>query len=116
MVTEITVKLLPTPELARVIMAGFDSVDNAGTAVSDVIGAGIIPAGLELMDALAIQAAEDFVHAGYPRDAAALLLCEVDGTVEEVETHIERVNQLFEAAGATSIRAISVAPFATKFE
>jgi glycolate oxidase len=103
-VTEITVKLLPTPELARVIMAGFDSVDNAGTAVSDVIGAGIIPAGLELMDALAIQAAEDFVHAGYPRDAAALLLCEVDGTVEEVETHIERVNQLFEAAGATSIR------------
>ncbi len=103
-VTEITVKLLPIPELARVIMAGFDSVDNAGNAVSDIIGAGIIPAGLELMDALAIQAAEDFVHAGYPRDAAALLLCEVDGTVEEVETHIARVNQLFEAAGATTIR------------
>lgn len=103
-VTEITVKLLPTPELARVIMAGFDSVDKAGNAVSDIIGAGIIPAGLELMDALAIQAAEDFVHAGYPRDAAALLLCEVDGTVEEVEAHITRVNQLFQTAGATSIR------------
>jgi glycolate oxidase len=103
-VTEITVKLLPIPELARVIMAGFDSIDNAGNAVSDIIGAGIIPAGLELMDALAIQAAEDFVHAGYPRDAAALLLCEVDGTVEEVEAHIARVNHLFEAAGATMIR------------
>jgi glycolate oxidase len=103
-VTEITVKLLPTPETANVVMAGFDCVEKAGNAVSHVVAAGIIPAGLELMDALAIQAAEDFVHAGYPRDAAALLLCEVDGTREEVEAHTARVSALFEEAGATSIR------------
>jgi len=103
-VTEITVKLLPTPEIAQVIMAGFDSIEKAGNAVSHIVGAGIIPAGLELMDALAVQAAEDFVNAGYPRDAAALLLCEVDGTDEEVEAHISRVSDLFAEAGATSIK------------
>jgi glycolate oxidase len=103
-VTEVTVKLLPTPEVAQIIMAGFDSVEKAGNAVSRIVGAGIIPAGLELMDALAVQAAEDFVHAGYPRDAAALLLCEVDGTHEEVAAHISRVSDLFQQAGATSIK------------
>jgi glycolate oxidase len=103
-VTEITVKLLPTPEVAQVIMAGFDCVEKAGNAVNHIIGAGIIPAGLEMMDALAIEAAEDFVNAGYPREAAALLLCEVDGTREEVEAHIVRVSELFEEAGATSVR------------
>ena len=103
-VTEITVKLLPTPEMAQVIMAGFDSVEKAGNAVNHIVGAGIIPAGLELMDALAVQAAEDFVGAGYPRDAAALLLCEVDGTREEVAAHIARVSGLFTEAGATSIK------------
>jgi len=102
-VTEVTVKLLPTPEMAQVIMAGFNSVEDAGNAVSGVIAAGIIPAGLELMDALAIEAAEDFVGAGYPRDAAALLLCEVDGTREEVATHIARVSALFHEAGASSL-------------
>ena len=102
-VTEITVKLLPIPEIAQVIMAGFDCVEKAGDAVGHIVAAGIIPAGLELMDALAIQAADDFVNAGYPRDAAALLLCEVDGTFEEVEAHISRVSELFAAAGATSI-------------
>ncbi len=85
-------------------MAGFDSIEKAGNAVSHIVGAGIIPAGLELMDALAVQAAEDFVNAGYPRDAAALLLCEVDGTDEEVEAHISRVSDLFAEAGATSIK------------
>ena len=82
-VVEVTVRLLPTPDAARVVMAGFPSVTAAGDAVGAVIAAGIIPAGLEMMDRLAIQAAEDFAGAGYPRDAEALLLCEVDGTREE---------------------------------
>jgi len=102
-VTEVTVKLLPTPQLARVVMAGFDSVDDAGNAVAGIIAAGIIPAGLEMMDKLAIQAAEDFANAGYPRDAQALLLCEVDGTVEEVDAHIAKVDSLMRDYGATSV-------------
>ncbi|QFU76384.1 FAD-binding protein [Halioglobus maricola] len=101
---EITVKLLPQPELARVLLAGFDSVRSAGDAVGAVVAAGIIPAGLEMMDALAIQAAEDFAQAGYPRDAEALLLCELDGTVEEVDQHIAQVSNIFSAHGATSLR------------
>jgi len=103
-VVEVTVRLLPTPELARVILAGFDSVRAAGDAVGAVIAAGIIPAGLEMMDHLAIVAAEDFAGAGYPRDAQALLLCELDGTTEEVAAHIQRVESLFLKAGASSIR------------
>lgn len=102
-VTEITVRLLPLPELAQVVMAGFDSVNAAGDAVGAIIAAGIIPAGLEMMDRLAIQAAEDFAHAGYPRDAAAILLCEVDGTCEEVAQHTQEVARLFKQLGATSI-------------
>ena len=102
-VTEVTVKLLPRPEVARVVLAGFDSVGTAGDAVSAVIAAGIIPAGLEMMDRLAIRAAEDFCSAGYPRDAAAILLCEVDGTREEVDQHTDTVTQLFARAGATSV-------------
>jgi glycolate oxidase len=101
-IVEVTVKLLPTPEVARVVMAGFDSVNKAGDAVSAVIAAGIIPAGLEMMDALAIRAAEDFAGAGYPRDAEALLLCEIDGTVEEVDAHTAQVEELFQTLGATS--------------
>jgi glycolate oxidase len=103
-VVEVTVRLLPTPELARVILAGFDSVRAAGDAVGAVIAVGIIPAGLEMMDHLAIVAAEDFAGAGYPRDAQALLLCELDGTTEEVAAHIQRVESLFLKAGASSIR------------
>lgn len=103
-VTEVTVKLLPRPEVARVIMAGFDSVRAAGDAVGAMIAAGIIPAGLEMMDALAIQAAEDFAHAGYPKDAQALLLCELDGTEQEVEQHITAVQSVFSAHGASSIK------------
>lgn len=103
-VTEVWVKLLPKPEHARVVMAGFDSVLNAGDAVSAVIAAGIIPAGLEMMDGFAIQAAEDFVNAGYPRDARALLLCEVDGNEDEVLEHVERIESLFREFGATSCR------------
>ncbi|GGO84858.1 glycolate oxidase subunit GlcD [Marinobacterium nitratireducens] len=103
-VTEVRVKLLPTPERARVVMAGFDNVQTAGDAVGGIIAAGIIPGGLEMMDTHAIQAAEDFARAGYPRDARALLLCEVDGTAEEVQEHIETVETLFAQLGATSVR------------
>ncbi|MEH6637380.1 MAG: FAD-linked oxidase C-terminal domain-containing protein [Halioglobus sp.] len=103
-VTEVTVRLLPSPEVAQVVMAGFDSVNTAGDAVAAIIAAGIIPAGLEMMDRLAIQAAEDFAQAGYPRDAAAVLLCEVDGTREEVATHSDKVASLFRELGASSLQ------------
>jgi glycolate oxidase len=102
-VVEVTVRLLPCPEMARVIMAGFPSVTAAGDAVGAVIAAGIIPAGLEMMDRLAIQAAEDFAAAGYPRDAEALLLCEVDGTREEVASCSRGVEDLFRKMGASSV-------------
>jgi len=91
-IVEITVKLLPKPERAQVMLAAFDDVTRAGEAVGAIIAAGIIPAGLELMDQLAIRAAEDFAHAGYPRDAAAILLCELDGTNAEVSEHIMAPN------------------------
>ncbi|RLA57113.1 MAG: hypothetical protein DRQ65_01300 [Gammaproteobacteria bacterium] len=102
-VTEVTVRLLPCPEVARVVMAGFDTVNAAGDAVGAVIAAGIIPAGLEMMDRLAIQAADDFARAGYPRDAEAMLLCEVDGTGEEVAEHTAKIESLFRELGASSI-------------
>ena len=101
---EITVRLLPVPERAQVVLAAFDDVEKAGTAVGEIIAAGIIPAGLEMMDGPAIQAAEDFVHAGYPTDAAAILLCEVDGTNQEVSEHIEQIRQVLLASGATEVR------------
>ncbi len=103
-VVEVTVRLLPIPERAQVVLAAFDDVEKAGTAVGDIIAAGIIPAGLEMMDGPAIQAAEEFVHAGYPRDAAAILLCEVDGTNQEVSEHIAKVRDLLLAGGATEVR------------
>ncbi|MGP4842985.1 FAD-linked oxidase C-terminal domain-containing protein [Marinobacter sp. 1Y8] len=103
-ITEVKVKLLPKPEKAQVVMAGFDDIQNAGDAVGGIIAQGIIPGGLEMMDSYAIVAAEDFAHAGYPRDAAALLLCEVDGTAEEVQEHIEAAENLFRSFGATSVR------------
>src|SRR5687767_8126841 len=99
-VTEVTVKLLPLPQCARVIMASFDDVEKAGDAVAAVIAAGIIPAGLEMMDRPATHAVEQFVHAGYDLDAAAILLCESDGTSEEVEDEIARMQAVLQAAGA----------------
>jgi glycolate oxidase len=99
-ITEVTVKLLPCPEVAQVVMAAFSSVDAAGAAVTTIIANGIIPAGLELLDKPAITAVEKFIDAGYPKDAAAILLCEVDGTREDVSTQIERVNRVFDDAGA----------------
>jgi glycolate oxidase len=103
-VTEVTVRLLPKPAVARVILAAFDDLAVAGNAVAAIIGAGIIPAGLEMMDSPAILAVEDFVHAGYPRDAAALLLCELDGTESEVEAGLREVTGILELQGATEIR------------
>jgi glycolate oxidase len=101
--TEVTVKLVPKPQLARCIMASFDDVRKAGDAVAAVIAAGIIPAGLEMMDGPMTAAVEDFVHAGYDLDAAAILLCESDGTPEEVEEEIGRMSAVLTAAGATAI-------------
>ena len=103
-IVEVTVKLLPKPERAQVLLAAFDDVVKAGAAVGNIISAGIIPAGLEMMDKLAIQAAEQFVHAGYPLDAAAILLCELDGTNEEVSTHVLTVKEILQNSGATEVR------------
>jgi glycolate oxidase len=102
-ITEVTVKLIPKPQLARCIMASFDDVRKAGDAVAQVIAAGIIPAGLEMMDKPMTAAVEDFVHAGYDLQAAAILLCESDGTPEEVEEEIGRMSQVLNAAGATAL-------------
>jgi len=99
-VTEVTVKLLPKPEFAQVVMAAFDGVEQASNAVASVIAAGIIPAGLEMMDQAATRAVEDFVHAGYRTDVAAILLCESDGTREEVADEIRRVQAVMEQSGA----------------
>ena len=102
--TEVSVRLIPKPETACCIMASFDDVEKAGNAVAGVIGAGIIPAGLEMMDRPATHAVEQFVHAGYDLDAAALLLCESDGTVEEVREEVARMSEVLRASGATGIR------------
>jgi glycolate oxidase len=101
---EVTVRLLPKPESARVLLASFDDVEVAGDAVARVIAAGIVPGGLEMMDRLATEAAEAFVHAGYPLDAEAILLCELDGAVDEVEAEIDRVRGLLREAGARDVR------------
>jgi glycolate oxidase len=101
--TEITVKLLPKPIAARVVMASFDDVQKAGDAVAALIAAGIIPAGLEMMDKPATHAVEQFVGAGYDLDAAAILLCESDGITEEVEDEIAKVKTVLERAGATRL-------------
>ncbi|OGA73448.1 MAG: glycolate oxidase subunit GlcD [Betaproteobacteria bacterium RIFCSPLOWO2_12_FULL_65_14] len=101
LVTEVTVKLLPQPQFAKVVMASFDDVETAGRAVADVIAAGIIPAGLEMMDRAATHAVEQFVGAGYDLEAAAILLCESDGTPQEVEDEIRRIREVLQRAGAS---------------
>lgn len=103
-IVEVTVKLLSKPERAQALLAAFDDVVKAGEAVGNIIAAGIIPAGLEMMDSLAIRAAEDFVHAGYPLDAKAILLCELDGTNEEVSEHVAKVRDVLTQSGATEVR------------
>ena len=101
--TEVTVKLIPKPQLARCIMASFDDIRKAGDAVAAVIAAGIIPAGLEMMDKPMTAAVEDYVHAGYDLTAEAILLCESDGTPEEVEEEIGRMTQVLTRCGASAI-------------
>jgi len=101
--TEITVKLIPKPQLARCIMASFNDIESAGDAVASVIANGIIPAGLEMMDKAMTAAVEAFVHADYDLDAAAILLCESDGTPHEVEEEIGRMEAVLKAAGAARI-------------
>ncbi len=102
-VTEVTVKLVPKPQTARVIMASFDDVVKGGNAVANVIAAGIIPAGLEMMDKTSSRMVEPYVKAGYDIDAEAILLCESDGTPEEVEEEINRMSAVLQEAGATAI-------------
>jgi glycolate oxidase len=101
--TEVTVKLVPRPQLARCIMASFDDLRKAGDAVAAIIAAGIIPAGLEMMDKPMTAAVEDFVHAGYDLTAEAILLCESDGTPEEVEEEIGRMSSVLRSSGAIKI-------------
>ena len=101
-ITEITVKLTNKPELARLVMAGFATVRDCANAVADIIKAGIVPAGLEMMDKFAIEASEAFAHPGYPLDAQALLLCELDGETELVETELASVLKVL--SGASSIK------------
>jgi glycolate oxidase len=103
-IVEVTVKLLPEPESAQVALAAFDDIEKAGNAVARIIGSGIVPAGLEMMDNPAIRAVEDFVHAGYPVAAEAILLCELDGTAEEVAEQMARVEEVLRSCGATDIR------------
>ena len=103
-ITEVHVRLRVKPPSARVMLAAFDDIEKAGDAVSAIINAGVIPAGLEMMDAYAISAAEDFAHAGYPLDAAAILLCELDGLEAEVNEHSDRLKTLLFEQGATDIR------------
>ena len=102
-VTEITVKLIPKPEKAQLVMAAFDDVQKAGSAVANVIGAGIIPAGMEMMDKITIHAVEEFLHAGYDLNAEAILLCESDGSTEEVADEIRRIHAIMQQSGATNI-------------
>ncbi len=103
-VTEITVRLLPAPEHAQCVLAAFDDVTKACNAVENIIAAGIIPAGLEMMDKITTGAVEPFVNAGYPLDAEAILLCEADGNAEEVAEEIERMKAVMQASGATEVR------------
>jgi glycolate oxidase len=104
-VTEVTVRILPTPPCARALLIGFPSVQGAGDCVAAVIGAGIIPGGMEIMDRLAIEAAEAFVHAGYPLDAEALMIVELDGCAAEVDHLVATVERIALDHGATSCRA-----------
>jgi glycolate oxidase len=103
-ITEVTVKLLPQPVHAQVLLAAFADVRHGGEAVAAIIAAGIIPAGLEMMDHLALTAAESHAHAGYPVEAAAILLCELDGAPEDVAEELKRVADVCEAAGAIEVR------------
>lgn len=102
-VTEITVKLLPKPPNAQVILAGFDKARDCANAVADIITAGIIPAALEMMDKFAIEAAEDYAQVGYPKDVQALLLCELDGSYQQVANEVSAVSAILSKASTLSV-------------
>jgi glycolate oxidase len=102
-ITEVTVKLTPKPAAVKLIMAGFEHVRDCANVISNIIKAGIIPAGLEMMDQFAIGAAEDFAHAGYPRDAQALLLCELDGNESDVQQELDKVLALLSGASIIKV-------------
>lgn len=103
-IVEVTLKLLPLPETAQVLLAVFDTIEQAGDAVAAIIGDGLLPAGLEMMDTLAIRAAEDFIQAGYPVDAAAIILCEMDGAASQVAVDLARAREVLLASGAREVR------------
>ncbi|OGT66100.1 MAG: glycolate oxidase subunit GlcD [Gammaproteobacteria bacterium RIFCSPLOWO2_02_FULL_47_50] len=103
-VVEVTLKLLPKPVQQQILLAAFDSVDAAGNGVAAIIAAGIIPAGLEMMDNAGIRAVESYIHAGYPVDAAAILLCELDGVQEEVDSSSKEVADILIKSGASEVR------------
>ncbi len=100
----VTVRLLPRPEAIRTLLAAYRSLEAAGEAVARVVGAGLLPGAIEIMDRLAIEAAEAAVHAGYPLDAAALLIVELDGPQEEVESDFRRLTEAIRTSGAYEIR------------
>ncbi|HET7061949.1 MAG TPA: FAD-linked oxidase C-terminal domain-containing protein [Nitrosospira sp.] len=114
-VTEIIVKLMPRPEKAQVIMAAFDDIRKAGDAVADVIAAGVIPAGMEMMDRITTRAVEEYLNAGYNLSAAAILLCESDGTAEEVAEEIQQIDEIMNRNGATEIKASCNEPERLRF-
>jgi glycolate oxidase len=103
-VTEVTVRILKKPETARAVLVGFPSAEDSGECVSRIIGAGIIPGGMEMMDKPAIHATEEFVHAGYPLDVEALLIVELDGPAAEVDHLIERVTEIARTCNSTTLR------------
>ncbi len=103
-IVEVVVKLLPKPESISVILAAFKTTDEAGQVVAEIIRQGIIPAGLEMMDNFAVRAAEEFVNAGYPLDAEAILLCELDGLISEVEAQVDCVKNIMSSGGAFEVR------------
>jgi glycolate oxidase len=103
-VTEVTVRILQKPETARAVLVGFPSSEDAGQCVADIISAGIIPGGMEMMDRPAIHAAEEFVHADYPLDVEALLIVELDGPQVEVDHLIARVSEIAKANRSTTLR------------
>lgn len=104
-IVEVTVKLIPKPDFVQVLLAAFDDIEKAAAAVGDIIARGVIPAGLEMMDNPAIRAAEDFVHAGYPTEAAAILLCELDGgSEEELSEQAAKVGSILDQAQAVEVR------------
>jgi len=115
-IVEVTVKLLPRPDIVQVLLAAFDDIENAAKAVRDIIGNGVVPAGLELMDNSAIRASEDFVHAGYPTDAAAILLCELDGgSAAEVADQVDKVSGILRHVGATQVQVAQSAEQRARF-